>query len=173
MTTQISNEEYAHHQTPAQLCKDLIPFIPLQEGDIVLEPFRGDGAFYDALPDFVVKEWCEIKEGINAWEYKGEPDWVITNPPYYEYDKETGKKRNTFYPFLKHFAGMARKGIAFIGSEPCLTALSPSRLRELNAMGWNVTQLVMFGVKKWRGRYFLIVLQKQEEGMMKWLAKTY
>jgi hypothetical protein len=43
--------DYQFHQTPRECAKDLIPFVPLVEGDIVVEPFKGEGAFYDYFPD--------------------------------------------------------------------------------------------------------------------------
>ena len=55
----------------------------------VLEPCRGDGAFYNPLgelPD-VQREWCEISEGRDFMDYGGHVDWIITNPPYSIYDE--------------------------------------------------------------------------------------
>ena len=55
----VKDETYYFHQTPLQLCKELIKLVPLESADIVLEPFRGEGGFYFNLPDFVKPKWCE------------------------------------------------------------------------------------------------------------------
>ena len=54
----------------------------------VLDPCRGTGAFYDQFPDFTLygvhynKEWCEITEGRDFFDWPYKVDWIITNPPY-------------------------------------------------------------------------------------------
>ncbi len=49
-----------------------------------LEPCRGDGVFYKLLPK--PKEWCEIVQGKDFFDYRGKVDWIITNPPYSIYN---------------------------------------------------------------------------------------
>jgi hypothetical protein len=46
----------------------------------ILEPCKGDGAFYNNLPE--PKDWCEIRDGRDFLEYNNKVDWIITNPPY-------------------------------------------------------------------------------------------
>ena len=38
----MDKEVYSFHQTPKECAKDLIAFVPLVEGDIVVEPFKGE-----------------------------------------------------------------------------------------------------------------------------------
>ena len=52
----------------------------------VLEPCRGEGAFYDNFPDTCTKDWCEIREGKDFFDYDKKVDWIITNPPYSTFD---------------------------------------------------------------------------------------
>ena len=75
------NEVYYFHQTPQELCIELIKIVPLVKGDKVLEPFSGEGNFYNNFPNFVEKDWCEITDGRDYKDYDKEFDWVITNPP--------------------------------------------------------------------------------------------
>ena len=49
--------------TTPEMAKHLIGLIEFKDGDVVIEPCRGDGAFYDNLPGSVKKEWCEINQG--------------------------------------------------------------------------------------------------------------
>jgi hypothetical protein len=44
----------------------------------VLDPCRGGGAFYDALPE--PKFGCEIKEGRDFLDWTEHVDWIVTNP---------------------------------------------------------------------------------------------
>ena len=55
----------------------------------ILEPCKGEGAFLKVLPRET--EWCEITEGRNFFDWKEKVDWIVTNPPY-----------SNFNLFLKH-----------------------------------------------------------------------
>ena len=55
-----------------------------QPDGVVLEPCRGSGNFYYQLPGR--KQWCEIKEGKDFFDWSKPVDWIITNPPYSIYD---------------------------------------------------------------------------------------
>jgi hypothetical protein len=72
-------EMYLFHQTPEALAKKLLEFVPLQEGDTVYEPFKGEGAFFKNFPANTTNLWAEIKQNKD---YKEEQDydWVITAP---------------------------------------------------------------------------------------------
>lgn len=57
------NEEYYFHQTPEELAIKLINLVELEEGDMVLEPFKGEGAFYNNLPNNVIKLFYRKRRG--------------------------------------------------------------------------------------------------------------
>ena len=153
------NDIYYFHQTPVELCKELIKHVPLIVGDKVLEPFKGEGGFYNNFPDHVEKDWCEIVEGRNYKDYDKEFDWVISNPPFRLEENE--KRENAFYKLLKYYTTKANKGIAFLGNDYCFGTLTPNRLKELNESGWYIHNIICCAVKKWRGRYFFIILKKE------------
>jgi hypothetical protein len=162
---------YDLHQTPKELAKDLMAFVPLVEGDRVVEPFKGDGAFYDAYPTYVSKDWAELEQGKDYRELTAEYDWVITNPPF---RLDTGTKRvNSFWFLLDYYSLRAKKGIAFLGNDRCFSTLTPRRQAILKERGWKMTKVVVCSVKKWRGRYFFFVLQKEGTGFMEYLIKNY
>lgn len=71
--------------TPESIAKMLINKFPLSGK--VLDAFKGDGAFYNNYPDHVEKDWCEIDDGKDFFEYNEHVDWIITNPPYSIYDE--------------------------------------------------------------------------------------
>ena len=70
--------------TPEPIAKLIISKFALSGK--VLDPFKGKGAFYDNLPEDVEKDWCEIDDGRDFFEYNEHVDWIISNPPYSIYD---------------------------------------------------------------------------------------
>lgn len=161
------NDTYLFHQTPADLAKQLIDEVDLHEDDIVLEPFKGEGAFYDNFPDYVVKEWCEIEEGRDYKDYEGHIDWVISNPPYKLDDK------NCFWKLVEYYLDRVDKGIAFLCNDYCLASLSPPKIKIINEKGFYVNKIVVCCIKKWRGRYFFIVIDKHSSSFYKSIEGTY
>ena len=55
----------------------------------VLDPCRGDGAFFDNLP--MASDWCEIRDGKDFFAWTDPVDWIVSNPPY-----------SIFADFLRH-----------------------------------------------------------------------
>jgi hypothetical protein len=162
------NEAYLFHQTPDELAKDLISSLDIEPDDVLYEPFRGEGAFYNHFPPANKKDWSEIVEGRDFKDYTGEYDWVITNPPY---RLETGVKRvNSFWFILQYFLQRAKKGVAILSNDKCFSTLTPKRLSE---MGWSIASITVCAVKKWRGRYFFIVFKKIQGDFFKHLIKNY
>jgi hypothetical protein len=156
----VKSETYYFHQTPEELCKKLIQKVPLEDGDKVLEPFKGEGSFYNNLPDNVKKDWCEIEEGRDFQDYDADDiDWVISNPPF---RLEIGNKReNSFFKILKYYTHKAKKGVALLGNDNCFSTLTPKRLKDFNDRGWFIHNIIVCSIKKWRGRYFFIILKKE------------
>ncbi|WP_139135052.1 hypothetical protein [Magnetovibrio blakemorei] len=66
--------------TPVPLAKFLIEY--LNPTGRVLDPCRGNGAFYDNFPAGCEKLYCEITEGKDFFDFHEPVDWIITNPPY-------------------------------------------------------------------------------------------
>jgi hypothetical protein len=167
----MTDDTYHFHQTPKELAKDLMQFVPLAAGDKVVEPFRGEGAFYDVFPATVEKNWAEIALGRDYTQLVSDYDWVITNPPF---KLDTGgKKVNAFWFLLDYYTLRAKKGIAFLANDSCFSTLTPKRQAVLKERGWKMTKVVVCSVKKWRGRYFFIVLQKEGVGLMEYLLTNY
>jgi type I restriction-modification system DNA methylase subunit len=169
----IKDDTYLFHQTPVELCKKLIELVPLEKGDRVLEPFRGEGGFYDNLPDFIEKDWAEITDGRDYKDHDKPYDWVITNPPFHMDEEQSGKRVNTFFKLLKYYTQRAEKGIAFLGNDYCFGTLTPPRLKELNESGWYIHNIVCSSIKKWRGRYFFIIFQKKPCDFYKYVEGSF
>lgn len=151
-------ETYLFHQTPPDLAKRLIEFLPLEEGDVVCEPFRGEGAFYNAIPEQCEKVWAEITMGKDYKDITESYDWVITNPPFRL--EQDNSRINGFWLTLDYFTQRANKGVAFLFNKKCLEALTPKRLQMLEQRGWFVKQIIVCSVRKWAGRYYFLILTK-------------
>lgn len=169
----VKDEVYYFHQTPSELCKELIKKVPLESADIVLEPFRGEGSFFNNFPDFVKPKWCEIEEGVDYKDFTEYVDWVITNPPFRLEDEITKKRENTFFKLLKYYTERVGKGIAFLANDACFGTLTPKRLKELNESGWYIHNIVVSSIKKWRGRYFFIIFKKEYSDFYKHIEGNF
>ena len=69
--------------TPDWLACVICSMFPIRGS--VLEPCKGQGAFLKYLP--INTEWCEITENRNYYDYNKEVDWIVTNPPYSDFDR--------------------------------------------------------------------------------------
>ena len=69
--------------TPDWLAKQIVGMFDIKGN--VLEPCKGEGAFLKYLPEDT--EWCEIAEGKNYYDYNKKVDWIVTNPPYSDYNR--------------------------------------------------------------------------------------
>jgi hypothetical protein len=84
--------------TPEDVAIDVIKhFAPSGR---ILDPCKGDGAFYRNMPG---AEWCEISEGRDFFEWKEPVDWIVSNPPY-----------SIFSHFLRHSCAVAENIVYLI-----------------------------------------------------------
>jgi hypothetical protein len=167
----MKDETYFFHQTPEKLAKVLIQEVGIGYDESVLEPFKGEGAFYNHLPEDCQKDWCEIEEGRDYRDHQTPVDWVISNPPF---RLETGTKRvNSFYFLLEHFSEKVNKGLAFLGNDSCFSTLTPKRIKGLESKGLYLHKIVVCSIKKWRGRYFFIIFKKQPANVFKYIEGSF
>ncbi len=64
--------------TPVHVSKHIIDW--LNPKGKCLDPCKGDGAFYNYMP--ADKDYCEITEDKDFFNYNKKVEWVIGNPPY-------------------------------------------------------------------------------------------
>lgn len=167
----MKDDTYYFHQTPPELCVELVKHINLTNDDIIFEPFAGEGAFVRAFPNQNNVITTEIEENrdfksINLDETK--VDWVITNPPFRlnEAPRQEGeagpapKRINAFYEICEYFAGKTTKGFALLGNDVCLGTFTPKRLKYLyDEKHIHIHKIVVCNIKKWRGRYYFIIFK--------------
>lgn len=95
----------------------------------ILEPCRGDGAFYRVLPNGT--EWCEIREGRDFFDWTRPVDWIITNPPYSIYDH-----------FLQHAFEVAENVVFFV---PIAKAFKSNTVQRMVIEYGGLKELVYMG----------------------------
>ena len=85
--------------TPDWLAKQICEMFSIS-GE-VLEPCKGEGVFLKYLPKNT--EWCEIVDGKNFYDYTKKVDWIVTNPPYSDYNR-----------FLEHSFNLAENIVLLV-----------------------------------------------------------
>ena len=75
----------------------------------ILEPCKGDGAFYNQFEGD--KDWCEIREGKDFFDYNKRVDWIITNPPFSIFDNFLIKAFEVAVKSQKAALDMLRPGV--------------------------------------------------------------
>lgn len=73
--------------TPRNVSKHIVDF--LKPNGNILDPCKGDGAFFDFMP--AGSKYCELEEGSDFLQFNEQMDWIIGNPPY-----------SIFEEFLQH-----------------------------------------------------------------------
>lgn len=112
-------------QTPPELARQLVDhFAPSGR---ILEPCRGEGNFYRALPAGTL--WCEIKEGRDFFAWGETVDWIITNPPWRQ-----------IRPFLGHAMRVADNVVFLMTVNHLWTK---ARLRDVRQAGFGIRQIVL------------------------------
>jgi len=72
--------------TSERTAKDMVDYLLkyIEDWQSFLEPCRWTGIIYKLLPN--KKDWCEIDEWKDFYNYQLKIDWIITNPPYSDFD---------------------------------------------------------------------------------------
>lgn len=119
--------------TPDELAREIIFRFSsqLQQGQKVLEPCYGKGAFYKAFPDWTTNYWCEIEAGLDFLNFDSKVDWIITNPPW-----------SKFKEFLSHSCDIANDIIFLCTINHFMTK---ARMRILKEKGFHIYEI--HGVK--------------------------
>lgn len=132
--------------TPRELAKNLIKLVPLRPDQIVYDPFRGGGAFYDQYPDFVDPVWSEVKEGLDFFQSDMRVDWIVSNPPYSCLDDVLAKSFS-----------ISKLGVAYLLN---FHALTPRRIERAEHLGFGITGLYLSKVFDWYGISSFVIFEK-------------
>jgi DNA modification methylase len=146
--------------TPEELAKEIIKVCGLVKDDLVLDPFRGKGVFYNNYPNYVKKDWCEISENRDFLKYTGKVDWIISNPPF-----------SILKEIIPKCIEVSTKGICLILG---IHNFTTHRDKLFKDAGFNLTHIEIFNVKSWFGfRCCFIIYEKNKPSINKLSSTTW
>lgn len=113
--------------TPDAVARDIIDFF--EPSGRILDPCKGDGAFYRNLP--AGAEYCEIDEGKDFFAWHEKVDWIIGNPPY-----------SIFLDFLKHSFSLSENVVYLVPTNKIFQ--SWNLIREIEKYG-GIRSILAYG----------------------------
>jgi hypothetical protein len=161
-------------QTPKIVWERILEYFPIVYNDIFFEPFKGAGSLYDLVD--CKKEWCEITQDKNIFDYDFKTSVVTklyTNPPFKamiptnKKGKLTFKYKNCVYFFLEYFMINLPLLVecGFLMNAKSFQSLTPKRLAKLNELGFYIHNVVCLNIQKWYGLYYFVLFKKQKNNL--------
>ena len=144
--------------TPLDLAKKHIDMIDYNEDDVWLDPCRNSGNYYNQYPT-KNKDWCEILDGKDFFEYEGKIDISCSNPPYSLMDKWINKHIELKPRVISFLIGIGN--------------LTTRRIEILEKAGYGLTKLKMMKVYRWYGMSCIVVFEKEKESIIEFDRKVY
>lgn len=132
--------------TPKPVAMSMIEACNIKPNMKVLDPSKGGGVFYDNLPK-CNKDYCEITENKDFFNYKEKVDLVIGNPPYSMWDK-----------WIEHTMTITNKFCYIWG----VFNFTPKRLQNIQKKGWSITYFELTKVDWWFSSSFIVIFEKNE-----------
>jgi len=151
--------------TKDEMAKYLLSLINFKEYDIVMEPCRGKGAFYNNLPDNVIREYCEINEGKDYLKYEDEVDITLSNPPFVP--------RSLFWDFHMKAMDTTRREIYWLFNISSLNVFTPKRLTIMKEKNWFIQSFHIVQDKRWFGRYIWVKFGRKDKGIIDFCDKVF
>jgi hypothetical protein len=133
--------------TPLLVAQTHIKSIATTPNDVWFDPFKGKGVYYNNFPTDK-KEWTEISENRNFFEFNGKCDVICSNPPYSIMDE-----------ILEKSVALQPRVISYLLLEGKMT---PKRIEYLNKNGYGMTGIYMCKVFKWYGMAVAYTFTKGE-----------
>ena len=143
-----SNDIY---YTPLPVALKMIEMCDIRENDKILDPSKGGGVFYNNFPHNCIKDYCEISEGIDFFNYNEKVDIIIGNPPYSLWSK-----------WLEHTMKLTDKFCYIFGA----FNFTDKRLRDIINNGYGVTKFHLLKIDWWYSPSYLIVFEKNKTSII-------
>jgi len=151
--------------TKIDMAKHLISLINFKDGDVVMEPCKGTGSFYNNLPTNTKNIFCEINEGIDYLNFDGEVDITLSNPPFVP--------RKLFWEFHRKAMKTTKREIYWLINILSLNVFTPNRLEEMIGNGWYIESFHIVSDKRWYGRYTWVKFTKDKNNIFTYTKKLY
>lgn len=144
--------------TPIDLAKKHIDMIEFNENDKWLDPCKNNGSYYNNFPNDN-KDYCEILEQKDFFEYEGHVDIIIQNPPYSLMNKWIEKNIELNPRIISFLIGIGN--------------LTAKRIETLEHAGYGLTKMKMLKVNRWYGMSVLVVFEKDKSSIIEFDRKIY
>lgn len=128
--------------TPLELAKTHIDMIDSRDDDVWYDPFKNDGSYYNQFPT-EHREWTEILQGKDFFEYDGKPTVICSNPPYSMIDRVLEKSISLKPRIISYLIGVQN--------------LTARRMEMMENAGYKIKSLHMCKVFKWYGMSACVV----------------
>lgn len=135
--------------TPESLVRKHLSIFEQMSGVTVLDPFRGSGAYFNLFSEYFpdsVYEWCEIEAGRDFFDYCGNPDIIVSNPPY-----------SLVEPILEKCYELRPRYISFLLQAHNVT---PHRIQRANEAGYYVLDYTICRTDRWFGVSVILTLSR-------------
>lgn len=144
--------------TPLELAKKHIDMVEYKPDDIWLDPCKNDGSYYNQLPNDN-KEYCEILEDKDFFNYNGKVDIIIQNPPYSLMNKWIDKNIELNPRVISFLIGIGN--------------LTTKRIETLETAGYGLTKMKMLKVHSWYGMSVLVNFEKDKPSIIEFDRTIY
>tara|TARA_R110002153_G_scaffold29256_4_gene89909 strand:+ start:1275 stop:1781 length:507 start_codon:yes stop_codon:yes gene_type:complete len=137
--------------TPIPLAISQINMIDYKDNDIWLDPFKNTGNYYNNYPNNN-KDWCEILDDKDFFNYDSEVDIICSNPPY-----------SIINPILEKCISLKPRVISLLLG---VNNLTTKRIENMNKAGYGLYKLRMLKVNDWYGMSFIVHFELGKENCM-------
>lgn len=151
--------------TKDDMGKYLLTLIDFNNGDVVMEPCRGKGSFYNNFPSYTDNRWCEISDGIDYLGQNQIVDFTISNPPF--------APRKLFWDFHLHAMKTTRKEIWWLINMGSLNVFTPNRIEIMDNYNWFIQKFHIVTDKRWFGRYVFVQFTREQNDLLTYTKKVF
>ena len=144
--------------TPLDLAKKQIDMIDYNDNEIWLDPCKNNGSYYNQYPNDN-KDWCEILDNKDFFEYDKKVDIICQNPPYSIFDLWIKKNIELEPRIISMLIG--------------INNLTARRIEWLEKAGYGLTQLKMLKVFTWYGMSCIVVFEKNKKSIIEYDRTIY
>ena len=136
--------------TPLPVVEVMVGLCDITPKMKVLDPCKATGNFYNNLPE-CKKDWCEITEGKDFFDYNERVDLVIGNPPY-----------SLWSEWLNHTTEITDKFCYIFG----MMNFTDFRLRQIEEKGFGLTKMHILKVDWWFSHSVIAVFEKNKPSII-------
>jgi hypothetical protein len=137
--------------TPKSVALDMIEKCNIKKNMKILDPCKGLGVFYDNLPDYCIKDYCEIEENKDFFDYNEKVDLIIGNPPFSIWDS-----------WLEKTCKLTDKFCYIFG----FWNLTLKRLNKIKEKGFGITYFKIVDINWWFRESYIIIFEKNKESVI-------